>query len=92
MNKKVNAAIFILIAIVFNLVIFIGIMILVIIILNKIAGKNPDPSATMFFPVLVMVIPSAGTLLIHFLVLRFVIEKTRLEKYLPERMYRKKQK
>lgn len=92
MNKKANAVIFIIIAIVFNIGLSIGLIILGVVLFNAILGDNPDAQTSSFFMMILLVFASVGTILIYMLVLRLIMNKTNLEKYLPESLYKKKQK
>lgn len=90
MNKKLNAAIFILIAVVFNIVVSIGLIILGIVLFDVILGDSPDPTTSSFFLMILLVFASTGTILIYIGILRLVMKKTKLEQYLPASVYRKK--
>ncbi|MBN1647344.1 MAG: hypothetical protein JW874_04860 [Spirochaetales bacterium] len=84
MNKKLNAAIFMIIALVFNGVIAILLLVGGVMLVHLILGKSPEPFVSMIMYTLLAAVVFGGTFLIYNGVLAFLLKKTKLESLLPE--------
>jgi MFS-type transporter involved in bile tolerance (Atg22 family) len=84
MNKKLNAALFMIAALIFNGIIAIALLIGGILLIQMLLGKDPDQFASMIMYMVLAAIVFGGTFFIYNSVLKLLIKKTRLEEYLPE--------
>ena len=90
MNKKLNAAIFMVLALVFNVIVSGSLLIGGLLLARPILGPNPDQFASMIVYMLLTALVIGGTFLLYNAALGALLKKTKLESLLPDSFRKKK--
>ncbi|MDD3998033.1 MAG: leader peptide processing enzyme [Sphaerochaetaceae bacterium] len=80
MNKKVNTAIFILVASIVNIIVMIVLFLLCLVLISRFV--NPESSLMPMWFILMFLVSIGGSFLVYSLLIKWITKKYDLEKYL----------